>query len=203
MDDIYVLAIAALLPATAFMLVTQVNPYHALVIRGILGAIAALVYALLGAADVALTEALVGTMLSITLYAVAVRSSMRMRVGVLEQELEAITQKSEPSSPVEPLVLTLRDAMNHYHLTLEWVTYPNAQTLQAALESKEIHTILLTQTDLPAASQSQTAKQSRFQIQTRVPRLFEIMQNAIQPNLAHLTLSTSQTQNELMLHKGA
>ena len=54
--------IAVLLPLTAGMLVAQRNPYHALVIRGIVGAVAALVYALFGAADVALTEALVGTM---------------------------------------------------------------------------------------------------------------------------------------------
>ena len=83
-DDFYMIAITALLPLTAGLLVVQVNPYHALVIRGILGAIAALVYVLFGAADVALTEALVGTMLSITLYAIAVRSSMTVRVGIVE-----------------------------------------------------------------------------------------------------------------------
>ncbi|MEL7521937.1 MAG: hydrogenase subunit MbhD domain-containing protein, partial [Cyanobacteria bacterium J06553_1] len=71
-DEFYMVAITALLPMMAGLLVLQRNPYHALVIRGILGAIAALVYALYGAADVALTEALVGTMLSITLYAIAV-----------------------------------------------------------------------------------------------------------------------------------
>jgi putative multicomponent Na+:H+ antiporter subunit B len=87
MDDSYIYAIVALLPLAAVMLTVQVNPYNALVIRGILGAIAALVYAVLGAADVALTEALVGTMLAITLYAVAVRSSLVMRIGVLKDEL--------------------------------------------------------------------------------------------------------------------
>lgn len=78
--------IVALMPISALMLVCQVNPYNALVIRGILGAVAALVYAVLGAADVALTEALVGTMLAITLYAVAVRSSLVMRLGILQGE---------------------------------------------------------------------------------------------------------------------
>jgi uncharacterized MnhB-related membrane protein len=90
-ENIYVAAIMVLLPLTAAMVVTQKNPYHALVIRGILGAVAALVYALFGAADVALTEALVGTMLSITLYAIAVRSSMSMRLGVLVPEVVAET----------------------------------------------------------------------------------------------------------------
>jgi putative multicomponent Na+:H+ antiporter subunit B len=95
MDDSYIYAIVALLPLAAVMLTVQVNPYNALVIRGILGAIAALVYAVLGAADVALTEALVGTMLAITLYAVAVRSSLVMRIGVLKDEL---SQTNEPTS---------------------------------------------------------------------------------------------------------
>ncbi|NJK30310.1 MAG: DUF4040 domain-containing protein, partial [Acaryochloris sp. SU_5_25] len=70
--DSYIYIITALLPLTAGMVVLQVNPYHALIMRGILGAVAAMLYAVLGAADVALTEALVGTMLAITLYAVAV-----------------------------------------------------------------------------------------------------------------------------------
>ncbi|WLT40134.1 DUF4040 domain-containing protein [Synechocystis sp. B12] len=64
-------------------MVIQGNPYQALVMRGILGAVAALIYTLLGAADVALTEALVGTMLSVTLFAVAVRSSLVLRLGVI------------------------------------------------------------------------------------------------------------------------
>ena len=80
-----VLAITVLLPIAAVMTVLQKNPYHALVVRGILGGIAALVYALFGAADVALTEALVGTMLAITLYAVAVRSSLELRLGIVGQ----------------------------------------------------------------------------------------------------------------------
>ena len=114
-EDFYIVAIAALLPLTACMLVFQVNPYHALVIRGILGAIAALVYALFGAADVALTEALVGTMLSITLYAVAVRSSLIMRVGVLGDpsnetpEADAVSAETPAhTSPSEQLLSAIR-----------------------------------------------------------------------------------------------
>jgi uncharacterized MnhB-related membrane protein len=86
MNDTYLYLIIALLPLTAGMLVTQTNPYHALIIRGVLGAVAAMVDAVLGAADVALTEALMGTMLSITLYAIAVRSSLVLRLGVMENQ---------------------------------------------------------------------------------------------------------------------
>lgn len=75
-SDIVTIAIVALLPLTALLLVLQSNPYRALIVRGVLGAIAALTYALFGAADVALTEALVGTLLSMTLYAIAIRSTL-------------------------------------------------------------------------------------------------------------------------------
>ncbi len=102
MSDSYIYIIVALLPLAALMLVFQVNPYHALVIRAILGGVAALVYAVLGAADVALTEALVGTMLAITLYVVAVRSSLVMRLGILK-DLEA-----ERDSYLKELIANLR-----------------------------------------------------------------------------------------------
>lgn len=75
------LPITALLPLTAVLLVSQSNPYQTLVLRGILGSVSTLLYALLGAPDVAITEALVGTLLSTTLYAVALRSSMALRLS--------------------------------------------------------------------------------------------------------------------------
>ncbi len=89
MTDNYIYIIVALLPLAALMSVLQVNPYNALVIRAILGAVAALVYALLGAGDVALTEALVGTMLAVTLYVVAVRSSLVMRLGIVKTKFHS------------------------------------------------------------------------------------------------------------------
>jgi putative multicomponent Na+:H+ antiporter subunit B len=114
--DSYVYAIAVMLPISASMLVFQTNPYHALVTRGILGAISALVYTILGAADVALTEALVGAFLATMLYAIAVRSSLVLRLGVVEEieivrDLEAefnkidnpFTQLENPSEQLEPI----------------------------------------------------------------------------------------------------
>jgi putative multicomponent Na+:H+ antiporter subunit B len=104
-DDLpLLLPITALLPLTAILLVGQSNPYQSLVLRGILGAVAALLYALLGAADVALTEALVGTLLSTTLYAVALRSSMVLRLGCRDPQalppalLEKLRRWLEPAS---------------------------------------------------------------------------------------------------------
>ena len=185
-EDFYIVAIAALLPLTACMLVFQVNPYHALVIRGILGAIAALVYALFGAADVALTEALVGTMLSITLYAVAVRSSLIMRVGVLGDpsnetpEADAVsTETPAHTSPSEQLLSAIRKMLRKHHMRLELVTYSNLQALQTALTAKEIHTTCLSseqQNPQEAPYFAPTDQQPLFHIQTRVQRLYDIMQ---------------------------
>lgn len=114
-DAALLLPITALLPLTAILLVAQSNPYQTLVMRGILGAVAALIYALLGAADVALTEALVGTLLSTTLYAVALRSSMVLRLALPGGALppEAISQR-------------LRAWLEPLHLRLELVPLPQA-----------------------------------------------------------------------------
>lgn len=139
MNDSYLYIIVALLPLSAFMLTIQANPYNALVVRGILGGVAALVYAVLGAADVALTEALVGTMLAITLYAVAVRSSMVMRLGVLNDSLLDADEKSTGICPFAQLIADLRTIANRYHLRLELVPYPDLPSLHQALVEKEVH----------------------------------------------------------------
>ncbi|MGF1513681.1 MAG: hydrogenase subunit MbhD domain-containing protein [Elainellaceae cyanobacterium] len=147
-DSPYELIIVGLLPLTACLLVTQANPYHALVIRGILGAVAALVYALFGAADVALTEALVGTMLSITLYAVAVRSSLSLRIGLVDALMtqtapeggESATLTTVPPS-LTPLLPALKQRLRRRHLRLELVSYATPETLERAIAAKEIHAI--------------------------------------------------------------
>lgn len=133
--ETYIYLITALMPLTAAMVVVQVNPYHALVIRGILGGVAALVYAMLGAADVALTEALVGTMLAITLYAVAVRSSLVMRLGVLQDQLTA----GNGDRPLENLIAEFRAIFRQYYMRVELVLYHAQEDLHQALMAKEIH----------------------------------------------------------------
>ena len=105
------LPITALLPLTAVLLVSQGDPYQTLILRGILGAIATLIYALLGAPDVALTEAMVGTLLSTTLYAVALRSSMAFRL--------AHTPGQPPTAETQRL---LRSWLQPLHLRLQLVS---------------------------------------------------------------------------------
>lgn len=188
--DLYLMVpIVALLPLSSLMLVLQVSPYQALVIRGILGAIAALVYALLGAADVALTEALVGTMLSITLYAIAVRSSMSIKVGVREAD-EAIFSKANGSKDLVPSqIAEIRDLCNLHHMRLEPVFYEDASALKRALNTKEVHAILSPQTDeIPngVANSSELFDRAplHYQFCTRVPRIYEILETQLeQPEL--------------------
>ena len=101
------LPITALLPLTAVLLVSQNNPYQTLVLRGVLGSVATLLYALLGAPDVAITEALVGTLLSTTLYAVALRSSLVLQL----EDRRARPDQAEDTQLgqwVSPLHLRLR-----------------------------------------------------------------------------------------------
>ena len=175
MIDKYVYIIVTLLPLTALMLVFQVNPYHALVIRAILGAVAALVYAVLGAADVALTEALVGTMLAVTLYVIAVRSSLVMRLGILANT------EIEKESYFVNLIANIRKVIDKHHLRLELIEYPTKDALKQALMTKEIHAICTQQEhteQLQSGTTGTDIKQS-YQTAIRVRRLFEIMQTEL------------------------
>ena len=182
MIDKYVYIIVILLPLTALILVFQVNPYHALVIRAILGAVAALVYAVLGAADVALTEALVGTMLAVTLYVIAVRSSLVMRLGVL-----ADTETKE--SYLVNLIASIRKAIDKHHLRLELIEYPTKDTLKQALMTREIHAICTQQEQIEQPHSKTDIKQS-YQTAIRVRRLFEIMETELtsETNLVYVNV---------------
>ncbi|BAC09365.1 DUF4040 domain-containing protein [Thermosynechococcus vestitus] len=160
--DSWLIAVTALLPLTALMLVFQENPYHALVIRGIIGAVAALLYAILGAADVALTEALVGTMLSIMLYAVAVRSSLVLRLGILASSLS--------TDSLDHLLAAIREALAPYHLRVELIIYPTFEQLQIALRDRQIHALCV-------------EEKAQMLTTTRVARLYTILK----PHLTPLT----------------
>ena len=68
------------LPLVGMAVVRSRDPWKALALRSALGGFATLLFAAYGAADVAMTEALVGTILSTILYAVAIRSTGRFRL---------------------------------------------------------------------------------------------------------------------------
>ncbi|MEL6163497.1 MAG: DUF4040 domain-containing protein [Cyanobacteria bacterium J06628_3] len=174
--DIYLLIIVALLPLTSFLVVFQVNPYHALALRGILGAIAALVYAVLGAADVALTEALMGTLLAITLYAVAVRSSLVLRVGMLADAAHHLEQEPAFIS----LTADIRKVLNKRHMRLELVAYNDIHALQRALSEKEIHATCTHHLDAEVP----------LRTTIRVQRVYDIMINELKSPQTVLSYAT-------------
>ena len=190
MTDIYIYLIIALLPLTACMVIFQVNPYHALVIRGILGGVAAMLYAILGAADVALTEALVGTMLAITLYAIAVRSAMVMRVGVLTEELkqvdENILNEGKAQQLFSQLMTDLQKVFRQYHMRIELISYKDMDDLDRALVEQEIHTTCIRQAPLEQDDRDQTEIQP-YQTKTRIKRLYNIMKNELSSSETILT----------------
>ena len=178
MIDKYVYVIVALLPIASLMLVFQSNPYQALVVRAILGAVAALVYATLGGADVALTEALVGTMLGTTLYVVSVRSSLVMRLGIIDRT------KIEQEAYFSESIAKLKKAIAHHHLRLEIIDYADLAALQQALAVKEVHAIC-TEQELKNEN-AVGAISSSLNITVRVHRLFEILQEELVSSTASL-----------------
>ncbi len=165
MDDLYIYLIVALLPLSSLMLMLEVNPYNALIVRGILGAVAVLTYVVLGAADVALTEALMGTMLAVSLYVIAVRSSLVMRLGVVK----SICHNDDDFNL---LINNLRQAISQIYLRLEIVTYEDQETLETALNKKEIHGICL-------ANNSQSEQNIPYQIKVRVARLCQVIEENV------------------------
>lgn len=197
MNDTYFYLIIALMPLSASMLVFQTNPYHALVVRGILGAISALVYALLGAADVALTEALVGTMLSITLYAVAVRSSLVMRLGVLKDNFHPTPTGFPPE-----LLEHLRQIFHKRHMRIELVPYEDIYALQEALEAKEIHATCTWDSSLesPTGEEINSSKSSpTYHTTTRIQRIYDIIRAELSlpaTSLSYVNLTDTQEKHK-------
>ena len=68
------LPIELILPVLGILLIRTESPIRGLIYRSFLGSIAALIYASVGAPDVALTEVLVGTLLSSILYIITIRA---------------------------------------------------------------------------------------------------------------------------------
>ena len=80
MTPTYVLPPLLGIPVIGLALVRCDDPWKALVLRSALGGFASLLFATYGAVDVALTEALVGTLLSTLLYAVAIKHTTTFRL---------------------------------------------------------------------------------------------------------------------------
>ena len=174
-DNSYIYVLVALLPLAACMLVFQVNPYHALLLRGVLGAIAALVYTILGAGDVGLTEALMGTLLAITLYAVTVRSSLVLRLGVMENGMEGdAVSDDKMAGHFQQVIDDFRAIFKKHHMRLEVLPYATTQALHRALMEKEVHAVFSPQEQLEPSSETPP-----YNTEIRVRRVYEIMQTEL------------------------
>ena len=80
MTPTYVIPPLLGIPLIGLALVRCDDPWKALVLRSSLGGFASLLFANYGAVDVAVTEALVGTLLSTLLYPVAIKSTTTFRL---------------------------------------------------------------------------------------------------------------------------
>ena len=76
------LPIELILPVLGILLIRNESPIRGLIYRSFLGSIAALIYASVGAPDVALTEVLVGTLLSAILYIITIRACYTVRIVI-------------------------------------------------------------------------------------------------------------------------
>jgi putative multicomponent Na+:H+ antiporter subunit B len=121
--------IVALLPLTALFTVLQKQPYFALISRGIMGVVAVLLYAVMGAPDVALTEALVGTLLTVILYAITVRSTQVLRLGVLAGQVDLPDENP------------IRRFCSQYKLALRKTSFSTEKALSKALKEGQVDAV--------------------------------------------------------------
>ena len=131
--DILLIPLILTVPLVGLAMVRQTNPWQALVLRCTLGNLAALIYALLGAVDVAVTEALVGTLLSTILYAVAIRATCTFRLLSSTQAPLSAEHQQELKNLIEPLGLQLKIIPDQINSSLS-----NTDQL-TLLDSQDIH----------------------------------------------------------------
>ena len=82
--ELLLFPIELILPVLGLLLIRTQSPIRGLIYRSFLGSIAALIYATVGAPDVALTEVLVGTLLSAILYIITIRACYTVLIVVPE-----------------------------------------------------------------------------------------------------------------------
>ena len=131
-----------LLPVLGILLIRSLSPINSLIYRSFLGSIAALIYALVGAPDVALTEVMVGTLLSSLLYIVTIRSCYSVIV---------IFNKNDPPSSNNKAYL--KSVFDELHLNVVYQdemftsdTIQNFQFLSSSKSSGSPHAILMNET---------------------------------------------------------
>ena len=92
-SELLILPIELILPLLGVLLIRTQSPIRGLIYRSFLGSIAALIYAVVGAPDVALTEVLVGTLLSAILYIITIRACYTIIIIKAEEYELSVDQK--------------------------------------------------------------------------------------------------------------
>ena len=83
---LFLLPVELILPILGILLIRTQSPIRGLIYRSFLGSLSALLYAIFGAPDVALTEVLVGTLLSSILYIITIRACYSAVIVVSEDD---------------------------------------------------------------------------------------------------------------------
>lgn len=131
MNSPLLIGIAALLAVSALITVWQRRPAYALLARGMMGGIATLLYAVLGAPDVALTEALMGTFLVVLLYAITVRATLVVRVAILGPPAQG-------AASCDPAVVPIRRVLHRHHLEVEFRSMTDPSAVGEAMAAGEV-----------------------------------------------------------------
>jgi putative multicomponent Na+:H+ antiporter subunit B len=149
-----------------------------------------------------------GTLLGITLYAIAVRSSLVMRLGVLEDG--AIVQSAVPKAietdyeslrdtqavsvatwqecdHFQQLMDDMRSIFHKHYMRVEVVPYTNTQALHRALMQKEIHAACARAEYDNQHSVASENEQEPYHTTIRVRRLYDIMRSELSSPATSLT----------------
>ena len=104
------LPIELILPVLGILLIRTESPIRGLIYRSFLGSIAALIYASVGAPDVALTEVLVGTLLSAILYIITIRACYTVLIVV-----------PKDFNLSESMTCEIKELFNELHLQVKYL----------------------------------------------------------------------------------
>ena len=131
-----------LLPVLGILLIRSSSPINSLIYRSFLGSIAALIFALVGAPDVALTEVMVGTLLSSLLYIVTIRSCYSVVV--------IVDRNAPPSTANKEYLKTIFDELHLNIIYQDEAFYAdssqNFQFLSSSISSGSPHALLIDET---------------------------------------------------------
>jgi putative multicomponent Na+:H+ antiporter subunit B len=132
-------------------------------------------------------------MLAITLYVVAVRSSLVMRIGVLEDKS---SDADDDERHFGKLMDGLRTILSKHYMRLELVTYTNMQALHRALMDKEVHATCARPEDENQDDALHGNKKQPYHTTTRVRRIYDIMKTELSSPATILTYTSTPDSKE-------